>query len=379
MAKIKIGFISDTPPTDKRAWSGTKNKLYEQISLCDVEIVWVPVKANSLSLFYKACLFVCAKLAGKRYSYGHTLLVAKQLSRSIDLKLVESVDLLFVPTGCSYLYQLQTDKPIIYLTDATFASLYNYYPLVSNFFPFNVSEGNLIEQTTLDKAWKVIVSSDWCKESVEKDYGLPAAKVEMIEFGANVEEKDIMYEKEHIPGAPLRILFLGVEWERKGGDVAVDCVRCLNESGMPAVLHVMGVDLPKKYRNDPLIEPHGFLRKNNPEEYNRFISIIRQSDLLLLPTRAECSAIAFCEASAYGLPIFTYDTGGIPNYVKNGENGYRLPLSMSGADFASKIRTVIENEELPLLVKGCRRIYKEQLNWEHWRKKFEQLLILPEK
>ena len=50
------------------------------------------------------------------------------------------------------------------------------------------------------------------------------------------------------------------------------------------------------------------------------------SDILLLPTQAECAGIVFVEASAYSMPIFTHDTGGISNYVINGINGYRLPL-----------------------------------------------------
>lgn len=374
MGKTKIGFVSEAAPTDKSAWSGTTNKLYEQIFQCDVEVVWIPFKVNFLSYCYKVFLFIITRLTGKRYSFYHTIPVARQISRSVDRKLLESVDLLFLPGGSCILYELETDKPIIYLTDATFASLYNYYPLVSNFLPFNVRQGNLLEQKALDKAWRIIVSSDWCKESVVRDYSIDPSKVVLIEFGANVEEKDIPEQKVHFSGGKLNLLFLGVDWDRKGGDVAVDCVEALNRMGIPSVLHVMGTDVPQKHEKKAFIQAHGFLRKSDPEEYRQFISVIRQSDLLLLPTRAECSAIAFCEASAYGLPIITYDTGGIPSYVGNGVNGYRLPLSAGGEEFAARIQSVMEKKELPRLVEGCRTAYADRLNWRKWRERFERLI-----
>ena len=46
MKKIVLGFISDTDPKDRRPWSGTKNKLYEQIKGCTSEVIWIKVSYN---------------------------------------------------------------------------------------------------------------------------------------------------------------------------------------------------------------------------------------------------------------------------------------------------------------------------------------------
>ena len=110
---------------------------------------------------------------------------------------------------------------------------------------------------------------------------------------------------------------------------------------------------------------YGFLNRNNETERNLLNQLRAEADLFLLPTKAECSGIVFCEACAYSLPSLTYDTGGISNYVINGENGYRLPLSAGGADFAKKIRDIINNgDELTRLKKNARRKYEDDLNWE---------------
>lgn len=45
-------------------------------------------------------------------------------------------------------------------------------------------------------------------------------------------------------------------------------------------------------------------------------------NFLLLPTIAECAGIVFAEASGYGIPSITYDTGGVGTYVIDGINGF---------------------------------------------------------
>lgn len=54
----------------------------------------------------------------------------------------------------------------------------------------------------------------------------------------------------------------------------------------------------------------------------------------------------FAESSMYGLPIFTYNTGGIGSYVVDGKNGYKLPLESTPDDFADLIFKIIKNKKL---------------------------------
>lgn len=170
-------------------------------------------------------------------------------------------------------------------------------------------------------------------------------------------------------------MFSGVDWERKGGEIAVDTVVQLNKAGIRATLHVAGIrELPQKHRDNPYVNNIGFLNKNIPEQYDRYVRLWQQTDILLLPTRAECSAIVYCEAAAYGIPVFTTDTGGISNYVENGVNGYRLPLSGTGADFAGKIRECIRMQELPGMSENARKLYKRKLSWSAWSSHFARII-----
>ena len=93
-----------------------------------------------------------------------------------------------------------------------------------------------------------------------------------------------------------------------------------------------------------------------------------------MPTNAECSAIVYCEACAFGLPIYTYDTGGVSNYVINDINGYRLPLNSTAEDFSKKILSTLTCNKQRALSDGGIKLYKEKLNWTSWSIRFASIL-----
>ena len=206
--------------------------------------------------------------------------------------------------------------------------------------------------------------------------GYDPKKTYVIEFGANIDDTDLVPNtRKYTAGEPVTILFSGVEWKRKGGDIAVETVRQLNEQGIRARLVIAGIrELPRQYEGLPYIDYVGFLNKNDPEQYRRYVQLWQEAHLFLLPTRAECSAIVYCEASAYGVPIFTYDTGGTGDYVIDGVNGYRLPLSAAAADFAACIKRNLNAASLQALHEGGLRMYKEKLSWKAWSRRFREIM-----
>lgn len=175
----------------------------------------------------------------------------------------------------------------------------------------------------------------------------------------------------------LRILFSGIEWKRKGCDIAIETVKRLNGDGIKTKLYIVGLDIgkiPLEYQNLSYVEYVGYLNKNNPYHYNKYIEIIRNCHCLLLPTHAECSAIVFCEAAAFGLPAFTYDTGGLGNYVINGKTGYRLDKKSKAEDFANIIKKTVKCNEFLKLQSGSLALYEERISWSVWSRRFADMM-----
>jgi glycosyltransferase involved in cell wall biosynthesis len=109
------------------------------------------------------------------------------------------------------------------------------------------------------------------------------------------------------------------------------------------------------------------LDKNDPAQYNEMTQLYREADFLLLPTRNECFGIVFCEANAFGLPVITTQTGGVPEVVRNGENGFVLPLKARGDAYARLIASIYGDDvRYTQLVLSSRAAYDERLNWDTW-------------
>ena len=263
-------------------------------------------------------------------------------------------------------------KPIIYYSDATFGIMIDYYWY--NQPKWVIEQGHETEYWGIQNSYINIRASKWAADSVVNDYKGNPNRSYVIELGANIDDKDIFHIKSYKDGT-LNILFSGVSWERKGAKIAIDTVKLLNDRGIKSKLYLVGLkDIPQEYSNLPYIENIGFLNKNYPEEYQKYIDIIKRSHIFLLPTRAECAGIVFSESSAYGLPIFTYNTGGIGNYVIDSVNGYKLPLESKEKEFADCIAKCLENNELENLGEGGIKLFNEKLNWNSWATSFKKIM-----
>lgn len=371
MKRKVIGFVSIQDPFhDRMAWSGTTYKLQEAITKAGYEVKWIRIDFNRRKYCF---LKFCNKMRFGQYSkFLQSEAYWKLCAESIDMEDVSGCDCLFFPGNAQIIQFMDFEKPVINFNDATFALMLDYYWYRQK--AGMRRQGNECERFAIRHSDIVIRASDWAAESVLRDYCGDPGRTYVLEFGANLDDADL---SPNIPwdGGCLNILFSGVDWKRKGGKTAVETVRILNETGVKSRLMIMGIkDLDSEYAALPFVENIGFMDKNNPDEYGRYISTIRKCHLFLLPTLAECAGIVFCEASAYGLPSFTYSTGGIGNYVEDGVNGYKLPKTAGPGDFARKIKECMTSGMFAGMRDGCFNMYRDRLNWIVWSRKFRDIL-----
>lgn len=371
---LKIGFISTIAPNDRKGASGTNYKVCQQLAKF-AELKWIPIQKNKirgkiihfLSSLYKS-------LTHKNLNTDGIKFLMKFKYKNINISEFDDCDIFIVFFSLPMAVKIKSSKPIVQITDGTFPVMIDYYPEWSNLANFNKKDGIKLEKEGADNSKIIIYPSKWAANSAINDLQQDPQKIKIVEFGANIDEKDIIKEK-RFSEDQLEILFLGIDWERKGGEIAVETVEWLNRNGVKAFLNIVGPkNLDSKYQRLPFVRNYGFLNKNNEGEYNTLASILKKSNILLLPTKAECAGIAFSEACANSLPIFTYNTGGVSNYVLNGINGFMLPLEASGNDFGKKIKEIYESGKIKEISERAFQIYNEKLNWNVWGKKVKDLL-----
>jgi glycosyltransferase involved in cell wall biosynthesis len=162
------------------------------------------------------------------------------------------------------------------------------------------------------------------------------------------------------------LVFIGVEWDRKGGPIAVAAAMRLAAARRPVKLHIIGAkpDLPHKVES---IIIHGFINKATKDGRLEFDRIMRQAAVLFVPTRQECYGLVFPEANSYGIPVIATQTGGVPDVVHEGVNGHLLPIDATADAYADLIWTIwSDRSRYDRLRKSSRARFDHVLNWKSW-------------
>lgn len=373
--KTKIAFLCSGPPTDRKIWSGTIFKMYESFLTHNIDVEWIQVNrfTNWESKFFLSIENLHKKIFNRGFNRNHFIAKAFLASKKLQKTLKNSdADLIFAPTTITDLAFLNTDKPIIYLNDATFHQLLNYYGGMSGFGWLSKKTTVFIEKLALQKSDFLIFSSHWAAKHAEDFYQIPKDKIEVIKFGSNTTAPDKIVEKDY--SGEITFLFLGVEWERKGGQIALDAIKILRDRNYPVKLQVVGCIPPVEEAEAMNVIP--FLNKNNPEEARQIFNFLQNSHFMFMPTRADCTPISFCEAASYGLPVISTDTGGVAAVVEPGETGILLPLNASSEQYADEIEILLQNpEQIRALSQNAREKYEKELNWSVWGEKMNKILL----
>ncbi len=121
---------------------------------------------------------------------------------------------LFAPGASVEMAALVTDLPICYCSDTSVGQLYGYYPGSQGYSPLSLVESHAIEQMAISRSAAQVYPSDYAAGFAERRYG--ARNVRNARIGANLEADPLPEHLEWTSDVPLRVLFVGLDWERKG-------------------------------------------------------------------------------------------------------------------------------------------------------------------
>ncbi|TWT97617.1 D-inositol 3-phosphate glycosyltransferase [Botrimarina colliarenosi] len=257
--------------------------------------------------------------------------------------------------------------PIIYVTDATADLLQSYYPNRIDLSEAELRAIHESERRMIARADRICVPTDWVAESVLNRYQAETQKVSIAEWGANLpafpEPNPTSLPKE---GEPLELLLVGLDWRRKGADIAVRTADVLNAAGIETRLTVVGAKLPPDLQR-PYVRVLGQLSRMSRSEAKQLDGLLRRTTLLIHPARAECYGHVLCEAMAFGAPVVATDTGGISQCVKHGQTGMLLPPGSTPEEFAESILSIVsDGSRYAAMRHAAAADFRARLNWDRW-------------
>ncbi|CAD6490153.1 MAG: D-inositol-3-phosphate glycosyltransferase [Candidatus Argoarchaeum ethanivorans] len=207
-------------------------------------------------------------------------------------------------------------------------------------------------------------------------------KIVVIPNGINIDEFDIPYSKEACKkklGLPLDkkiILFFGYLSPYKGPDVLVEAMPKIVKDVSDAELTFAG----KGVMQDEL---EMLSMRLEVEKNVRFVGFVKDglkplyykaADVFVLPSTmsTECFPLTNLEAMTCGVPIVASNIGGIPDAVKDGENGLLVP-PMNSEVLADAIIYLMENEDVREKMGKNGRKGAEGYSWENIAEKTEKV------
>lgn len=182
-------------------------------------------------------------------------------------------------------------------------------------------------------AARLLPWSAWARDSMVTDYGVDPSKIEVLPPGVDLS---VWRPEPRAPGGPFRVLFVGGDFERKGGPTLLRAFQALAPGS--AELHVV--------TRTRLPETRGVFVYNGMTPNSKdLIALYQQSDVFVLPSEAEAFGIAAAEATAVGLPVIASRGGGLAEIVEDGETGF---LVESGDERAliERLRALAHNADL---------------------------------
>lgn len=263
---------------------------------------------------------------------------------------------------------LDTKLPKIVWTDAAYASLLGFYPGFGHYSSAASEEINAMTREFFSNCSLAIFSSEWAANDAVQIYGACKEKVKVVPFGANIECKHTLLDIHDIlknrSRDVVKLLFIGKEWSRKGGDKVLAVAKALHAAGQKVELNLIGCLPPGTEEVPSYVNCLGYISKRTPEGLEKISQLLRESHFLFVPSRAEAFGIVFCEANAFGLPCLTSYVGGISTVVKDNINGMTFSLDATPETYCNYIMNLMQNytryEELALS-SFCE--YESRLNW----------------
>jgi glycosyltransferase involved in cell wall biosynthesis len=168
-----------------------------------------------------------------------------------------------------------------------------------------------LERKAYREATLIFVMSQNIRKSLVEQYQIPESKIKIVYVGSNTDVPSKVNTEKY---KNKNIIFVGKEWERKGGPLMIEAFRKVQEKIPDASLTIIGCKPRVNVKNCKVIGEVSLDEVS--KHYDR-------ASVFCLPTVREPFGIVFIEAMFNRLPIVTNNMGAAP-YLISEKNGFLL-------------------------------------------------------
>jgi len=190
-----------------------------------------------------------------------------------------------------------------------------------------------LEKRVLARARIVVAISRYTERSTHEIYGTKGAEV--IPIGIDLEAFTPQWRP--LPHRPFRLLYIGNWSARKGADLLAPIMKALGSGfELRLLAGLRGKELSglgENIRQVPRLSDAAAI-----------VSLYRECDALIFPSRLEGFGLVAQEAQACGLPVIASNSSALPEIIRDGETGF-LCEQDNIADFVTAARSLANSSE----------------------------------
>ncbi len=208
------------------------------------------------------------------------------------------------------------------------------------------------ERETYRRASLIFTMSNFVKKSLIEDYGISPEKIIPVGAGPNLNELPSIQSKKY---DGKTILFVGIEFLRKGGHILLEAFKKVKRDIKEARLIIVG--------GNPAIREEGVEVRGRVSE-QELKELYCKSSIFVLPTLREPFGISFLEAMAYKLPCIGTNIEAIPEIIEDGKTGFLVPPG-DVESLSEKMLLLLKDKELMSRMgeEGYKRI-RDNFTWD---------------
>jgi hypothetical protein len=300
-ASVAIASVGD--PRLPTTWSGSTAGVIGGLEQLGVSVVTIDV---SLSRgLERAMLAVAALPTRNRFDAEGAALVAAVRTARARLALAGTAVDGVVQIGTTF--ALPEGTRFVTLEDMTLRQAQEVHPVFSRMSDTGAAAWERRRARIYAAARTCAAGSCWTADSLRSDYGIAPERIAIIGFGAN-----------HSPVPAARdwnvphFLFVGIDWERKGGPLLLRAFARVRERIPAATLDVIGGHPP--LRQDG-VRFHGVLSQRREDERARIQQLFASATCFVMPSLVEPFGMVYVEAAAAGIASIGSSVGGAADVI----------------------------------------------------------------
>ena len=365
-------------PEDPKAWSGTPFHMLRALQAHFARVTVLSTPKPQRGLLQAALRLL---LGPQRYPLWMTRPALQNWAQRLQAAVAQHrPDAVLCISSQHLVHAPPMDLPVFMVSDAPWMAYKHAYQAYDAL-PLLASQYAQLEATAARRISGVIYPTPWACAEATARFGLAPEQVDCIALGANRlcadTDAQVQARIHSKIESPLGFLYVGKDWERKGGPLAVQTVRELNRLGCPCSLTIIGCTPEVAAPDAAHVRVLGFLSPDQAQHQKRLQTAFEQAHFFLVPSHAECFGLVFAEAQSYGLPCVALSSHGVPGVVDHGATGLLFAADTSAATIATQILALAQDRSAyQAMALAARAKFTRELNWEAFGQRMHQRITL---